>query len=101
MNADAFMQKGYRVSSPALKDAGNGDAAFSVPAGKPVCRCHIRVNSSFVTPDDFKELAVPVLGHRLIIRGALKSRQTQIKEIIENILNETAVPTEEWSAPNV
>lgn len=53
----------------------------------------------FVTPDDFKALAVPVLGHRLIIRGALKSRQNQLKEIIENILSEVAVPTEEWSAP--
>ena len=51
-NVITFLQERYRVISRTSEDTGNGDAAFSVPAGKPVCRCHIRVNSSFVTPDE-------------------------------------------------
>ncbi len=51
---------------------------------------------TFVTPDDIKKLAVPVLGHRIILRSNMRSRTTQIESIIEDILNTVETPTENW-----
>lgn len=51
----------------------------------------------YVTPEDVKELAVPVLAHRLVLRGAVKLRASQPAGIIEGILAEIQVPTEDWS----
>lgn len=45
----------------------------------------------FVTPDDVKELCVPVLAHRLI-----SYQSGQKKEILQNILEKVPVPTESW-----
>ena len=50
----------------------------------------------YVTPDDVKELALPVLGHRIILRGSQRNRSTQIESLIEGILSEVPVPTEDW-----
>ena len=50
----------------------------------------------FVTPDDIKKLAVPVLGHRIILRSNMRSRTTQIESIIADILETTDTPTEEF-----
>lgn len=52
---------------------------------------------SYVVPEDIRELALPVLGHRIILKGNLKSRSGQIPAIIEDILKQVEVPTEEWS----
>ena len=48
---------------------------------------------SYVIPDDVKELAVPVLAHRIILRG--HSRQSGAEEFIRELLSRIAVPTEE------
>lgn len=46
----------------------------------------------YVVPEDIKELAVPVLAHRLILgTGFLRGQ-----ELIEKLLAEIPVPTEEW-----
>ena len=50
----------------------------------------------YVTPEDIRELAQPVLGHRLMLRGSLRSRSAQIPAILEDILKRVAVPTEDW-----
>lgn len=50
----------------------------------------------FVSPEDIKELALPVLGHRIILRGSQRNRSTQIEALIQGILEEVQVPTEEW-----
>lgn len=50
----------------------------------------------FVIPDDIKALALPVLGHRMILRGSQRQRSSQIEELIGGILEETPVPTEDW-----
>ena len=47
----------------------------------------------FVTPDDIKALAVPVLSHRIVM-GYDKANST--KAFVEQILASTAVPTEEF-----
>jgi MoxR-like ATPase len=46
----------------------------------------------FVIPDDVKELALPVLGHRLIINPAARMRNVSARGIIHEILNSVPVP---------
>lgn len=48
---------------------------------------------NFVTPDDIKTLAVPVLAHRIVM-GFEKSGTS--KTFVEQILSSTVVPTEEF-----
>jgi MoxR-like ATPase len=46
----------------------------------------------FVTPDDIKAMAVPVLEHRLILRPEFEIEGLSVSEVIERILQEIAVP---------
>ena len=46
----------------------------------------------FVTPDDVKRLAVPVLEHRLILRPEFEIEGLSVPEVIGQILQEVAVP---------
>jgi MoxR-like ATPase len=47
----------------------------------------------YVVPDDVKELAVPVLAHRVITKGYLHGGQREaIEALIERLVNEVAVP---------
>lgn len=50
----------------------------------------------FVTPDDIKELAVPVLAHRIIMGYGTGTADAPAK-MLERIIANTAVPTEEFS----
>jgi len=50
----------------------------------------------YVTPEDVKAVAVPVLAHRLILDRAAGTRNAA-KNIVNSILEAIAVPTEEWS----
>jgi len=46
----------------------------------------------FVTPDDIKSLAVPVLEHRLILRPEFEIEGLGVREVIQQILQQVAVP---------
>ena len=46
----------------------------------------------FVTPDDVKFLAMPVLSHRLILRPEFEIEGLSIKEVINQILEKVVVP---------
>jgi len=46
----------------------------------------------FVTPDDIKSMAPPVLEHRLILRPEFEIEGLSIAEVIQNILQQVAVP---------
>ncbi len=46
----------------------------------------------FVLPDDVKELAVPMLGHRIIVSAAARMRGVQGGEVISNLADEIPVP---------
>jgi MoxR-like ATPase len=46
----------------------------------------------FVTPDDIKVLAVPVLEHRLILRPEFEIEGVTVREVIGKILEGVAVP---------
>ncbi|MDF2539414.1 MAG: ATPase associated with various cellular 3 [Herbinix sp.] len=50
---------------------------------------------SFVTPDDVKVLAVPILSHRLILFSSI-SRGSSSTAITKGILESVTAPTEEW-----
>jgi MoxR-like ATPase len=49
---------------------------------------------TFVLPDDVKELALPVLGHRLLPTGQTRLRGTALQEIMGEIIAGVAVPAE-------
>jgi MoxR-like ATPase len=46
----------------------------------------------FVTPDDVKAMAVPVLEHRLVLRPEFEIEGMSIGEVIQTILQLVAVP---------
>jgi MoxR-like ATPase len=46
----------------------------------------------FVTPDDIKSMAMPVLEHRIILRPEYEIEGLSVPEVIQNILQEIAVP---------
>jgi len=46
----------------------------------------------FVTPDDIKDLARPVLDHRVLLRPEFEIEGLTIAEVIQRILEEVAVP---------
>ncbi|MGN0168152.1 MAG: AAA family ATPase [Acetatifactor sp.] len=51
----------------------------------------------FVTPDDIKALAVPVLAHRIVL-GYGAGGSSGAKKLIQQILDTTPVPTEDFKA---
>lgn len=51
---------------------------------------------NYVSPDEIKDLARPVLGHRMILRSGMRNRSTQIESIIQEILSTVPAPTEDW-----
>ena len=51
---------------------------------------------SYVIPDDIRDLLVPVYAHRLILRGNVRSRTLAAQELMQQIGNSQAVPTENW-----
>jgi len=56
-------------------------------------RTHAAINGrDFVTPDDIKNLALPVLEHRLILRPEFEIEGLTLNEVIDDILKEIAVP---------
>lgn len=52
----------------------------------------------YAVPEDIKTVAVPVMAHRLVISRGFGSLSTG-SQIIEELLDTIAVPTEEWSRP--
>ncbi|MBT8338930.1 MAG: magnesium chelatase, partial [Desulfatitalea sp.] len=46
----------------------------------------------FVTPDDIKALAVPVLGHRILLRPEYEIEGLAVAEVIDQIMQEVTVP---------
>ena len=47
----------------------------------------------YVVPDDIKRLAIPVLAHRVLVRGVMReSQREQAERAIHSIVEKTAVP---------
>jgi MoxR-like ATPase len=49
----------------------------------------------YVLPDDVQDIAVPVLSHRIILKGNARVRGTAAEEIIQGILEGVPAPTED------
>ena len=47
----------------------------------------------FVTPDDVKRLAIPVLAHRLLMQGDSGRGHTAAESLLQRLLHEVPVPT--------
>ena len=46
----------------------------------------------FVTPDDVKLMAVPVLAHRMVLRPEFEIEGLTVEEVVEKLLTKVAVP---------
>ena len=56
-------------------------------------RTYAAINGrDYITPDDIKTMAPAVLGHRLILRPEFEIEGLTVKEVIDEILKEIAVP---------
>ena len=53
-------------------------------------------NRNYVVPEDVKALAIPVLAHRFVLFEGFAGRKSY-EDRIKAILEEIAVPTEDWS----
>jgi MoxR-like ATPase len=54
--------------------------------------CAATQGRDFVIPDDIKEMALPVLEHRLILRAEYEIEGLTVPEVIQDILQSVAVP---------
>jgi len=52
----------------------------------------ILVGRDFVTPDDVRSLATPVLAHRMVLRPEFEIEGTSIDEVLARVLETVAVP---------
>jgi len=46
----------------------------------------------FVTPDDIRQLAAPVLGHRIQLRPEFEIEGLSVNEVLARLLEQVAVP---------
>ena len=59
------------------------------------CQAYAAISGrDYVTPDDVKALAVPVLAHRIIVRGAY-GQSEKSEAVVRDVLRQTPVPTEQ------
>ncbi|MFB6188151.1 MAG: AAA family ATPase, partial [Halobacteriaceae archaeon] len=47
----------------------------------------------YVTPDDIKQIAQPILAHRLVLTPDATVEEVQKRDVIAEVLDETPVPT--------
>jgi MoxR-like ATPase len=53
----------------------------------------------FVLPDDVKQLAAPVMAHRIIVAPAARLRELSAERIVQEILENTPVPGGDYEEP--
>jgi MoxR-like ATPase len=78
-----------RVHQGILVGAGPRATQALLLAGRTFAAINGR---DFTTPDDLKAMADPVLEHRLILRPEYEIEGLTVKEVIEDILKDVAVP---------
>lgn len=54
---------------------------------------------AYVIPDDVKHLLPYVFAHRLILRGGPGTKVLRARNLLEEIMSATPVPTEDWKLP--
>src|SRR5206468_8486499 len=78
-----------RKHESVLVGAGPRATQALLPASRALAAISGR---DFVTPDDIKAMAVPVLEHRLILRPEFEIEGTTVGEVVQKILEQVAVP---------
>ena len=78
-----------RADNAILVGAGPRATQSLILASRVYAAIHGR---DFVTPDDVKTLAVPVLEHRLVLRPEYEIEGLGVDEVIQRILQEVPVP---------
>jgi len=77
-----------RVNAVAIGASPRGSIALLVNA-----KAYAAVNGrDFVVPDDIKELALPILRHRIILKPEAEIDGLKTDKVIENILSQVKVP---------
>jgi len=51
---------------------------------------------TYATPDDIKEMVLPVMAHRIVVKGALKLKAGMAEELLLGIMKKIPVPSEEF-----
>ena len=49
----------------------------------------------YVTPDDIQDLAVPVLGHRLLLAPEAQMRGAAVTDVLEGLIGRVPIPARE------
>jgi MoxR-like ATPase len=78
-----------RASESVLVGAGPRATQSLLLASRGYAALQMR---DYVTPDDIKSMAVPVLEHRLILRPEFEIEGLSVSEVIQSILQQVAVP---------
>lgn len=53
---------------------------------------------SYVSPDDVKEMVIPVLGHRLLFNQPSQHRDQQAEQVLHQVMSQIPVPAEQSAA---
>ena len=61
----------------------------------------ILAGREFVTPDDVKKMAVPVLAHRLVVKNSSRLKTGQADKVMESVVAGVTVPTEDFETANL
>ncbi|MCL4216994.1 MAG: MoxR family ATPase, partial [Candidatus Hydrogenedentes bacterium] len=81
--------RGTRLHDSILVGAGPRATQALLQAGRVAAALEGR---DFVTPDDIKSMALPVLEHRLILRPEYEIEGLTAPEVVARILQEVTVP---------
>ena len=92
----------YVVELVAATRESTSVAVGSSPRGSlallKLARCRAAVGGrDFVTPDDVKAVAVPALGHRLVLRPELWVQRRTGDDVVREVLDSVAAPSTERS----
>ncbi len=86
------------AATRATRDLAAGVSIRGSLAFMRACQAHALImDREYVTPEDIKLLAVPVLAHRFISSGGYLTSKEQ-NDIMQRILTQVAVPTENWNS---
>ena len=73
---------------------GSGSAcAAAWPTSAPRRRGRLADGRGYVVPDDVKELAIPVLSHRLLLDAEAEFSGVSVEDVIGQLLSRVRPPT--------
>ena len=91
-----------RLRQPSSRRSPGGMAEVKLGLSVRGCLAYVRVRQDlgrlqgpyFVIPDDVKDLAVPVLSHRLILNAEAQFSGVTVEQVIDDLLGNVAAPAD-------